>query len=560
MNDEGARTSLIRLRSQPLRVDDVVAGETDSRQRIAVLLALVVGAIMVSLPHDGLLAHTAADDAFYYLAIARRAGEAHWPTFDGAHTTTGFHPLWFFVLVPFAKMIASPWTLLRVAIALSSALMIAASLSFGRLFKQVWGAEAGALGGVLLIASPGIARLGWMAMEAPLALLLLSLFLRELFADHSRSRWLGLLAGLTILARLDMAIVVAVALGWRSLITRKIKLQSAIITGVVAALVVAPYVAWNIVLTGHAMTISSATKAYVAKDIAMRAHGGRLTVGFAIDVFREITRVGPDILQLSPASLIAGPIALAGADHPSAADPARHGVVVVLLALITLVMGGVLALDRSPRPRERVTLRLSTDLVMVLAISSAVHAALACVFLIRQSGPWYWGLEAITIVALLTYATTRWRTASSVGLVATGAMLASMAMLVVGLLAGSASGRFADRASFASVMLQAGDVLETERADGELAGSCNAGTLGYFHPRVVNLDGLVSDWSLLDARRRGEMRSYLAREKIHWVVDCVPPDAMDRYAAQLDLLPSQIERKVEIAGPACTGFVWRVTP
>jgi hypothetical protein len=58
----------------------------------AVLVATVFGTVMTSLPRAAFLAHTAPDDAYYYLEIARRAGESGWPTFDGDHTTTGFHP------------------------------------------------------------------------------------------------------------------------------------------------------------------------------------------------------------------------------------------------------------------------------------------------------------------------------------------------------------------------------------------------------------------------------------------------------------------------------------
>ncbi len=524
---------------------------------VGAFLALAAAAIMSSLPRNGLLAHTAADDALYYLAIARRAGEVGWPTFDGVHTTTGFHPLWLFVLVPIAKMVGAPWALLRIAVALSSVLMVAASVSFGRLFARAWGAEAGVIGGVLLIASPGSARLGWMAMEAPLALLVLSFSLSELFRDRARAGRLGLLMGLTVLARLDMAIVLAVGLLWMVLVRRKIPVRSAIVAGAVASLTLAPYIAWNVALTGHAATISSATKAYVAADVAQQAHGGRINAGFAEDAFHEIIRSGKEIARLSPASLFAGPVALAAGDHPSAANPAHHRAAIFFLTAVALVVGGLTAFRR-----RRCTWKASStsaDLLVVLAIASAVHSATACILLTRQSGPWYWGLEVVTIVAAVSHAASRSRSAHWVGAVLSGAMLASMAMLVAGLLEGRITGRFDDRASFASVMLQAGAALDAQRAPDDIVGSCNAGTLGFFDPSVVNLDGLVNDWALLDARRQHAMRAYLTRENVRWIVDCVPATAMDRYARQLDLTPSEIETKAEIIGPTCVGFVWRIS-
>lgn len=533
--------------------------KADRRLVLGTLLAVVTTAIMVTLPRGGLLAHTAADDAFYYLAIARRVGEARWPSFDGVHTTTGFHPLWLFILVPLAKAISSPWTFVRVAVAVSSGLMIAASLSFGRLFGRVWGMSAGIVGAVLLVASPGTSRLGWMAMEAPLALLVLALFLTEVFRCRPRAAWLGALAGLAVLARLDMAIVVAVALVWMVLVRRKIPVRSAIGAGALALTLVVPYLAWNVALTGHVVTISSATKAYVARDAAVRAHGGRLNAHFGADVVAELGRAGRDVVRLSPAAVLAGPIALAGADHPSVVDFAHHRGGIVFLAAIALLLGGILG-----RRSERVgapaptSSDLRPDLLIVLALSSAIHAGAACVLLTGQSGPWYWGLEVVTIAATVSYASARWRAARAVASVACGATVVSMAMLAAALVTARAAGRFDSRVSFASVMLEAGKALDERRGPDEIAGSCNAGTLGFFEPGVVNLDGLVNDWSLLEARRGGDVRGYLARENVRWIVDCVPAPQMAPYARQLGLGPSDIDPIVEIAGPACVGFVWRI--
>ena len=528
----------------------------DARLLLGTLLAGVTAAIMATLPHGGLLAHTAADDAFYYLGIARRAGETRWPSFDGIHTTTGFHPLWLFMLVPLAKAISAPWTLVRAAIALSSALMIGASLAFGRLFGRVWGASAGVVGAVLLVASPGTARLGWMTMEAPLALLVLALFLMEIFRGPVRAVLLGALAGLAILARLDMAIVVAVALVWRVLVRRAIPIRSAIGAGVIALAVVVPYLAWNVSLTGHAVTISSATKAYVASDAAMREHGGRLSAGFLADVARELGRAGRDVARLSPAAVLAGPIALAGGDHPSAVDPARHRGGIALLAAVALFLGWVLS--RWTGRRLEPLAPASPDLLIILTLASALHAGAACVLLTGQSGPWYWGLEVVTLVAAISYASARWQSARTVASVACGTSVVSMAMLAAALISARAAGRFDNRASFASVMLEAGEALDARRGPNERAGSCNAGTLGFFEPRVVNVDGLVNDWSFLEARRRGDVRGYLAREDVRWVVDCVPAAQMTAYAAQLGLGRGDIVPAVEIPGPACVGFVWRI--
>jgi hypothetical protein len=526
---------------------------------IGTLLAVAVTAIVATLPRHGILAHTAADDAFYYFAIAKRAGDAHWPTFDGTHTTTGFHPLWMFLLVPLAKAIASPWIFIRLAIAVSSLLMISSALVFGSLFSRTWGTSAGSVGALLLVASPGSARLGWMAMEAPLALVLLALFLREAFRRRLRPARLGAFAGLAVLARLDMAIVVAVAICWLFFVVRKLSVRAAAVAGAVAIALVAPYIAWNVVLTGHVQTISAATKAFVADSAATRVYGGRLTWGFAGRAVTELLRAAGEIARLSPATMIAGPVALAGGDHPAVVDSARHGGAILLLSLCALVAGYFI----TRRYAEQFAGSARHDgaaLLAVLLIASALHTGAACVLLTGQSGPWYWGLEVVTLVAAASYAGARWQAALKLTSVLSGASLVSMAMLGGGLIASRVAGNFNRRTSFASVMVEAGEALDARRSPGEVAGSCNAGTLGFFEPGTVNLDGLVNDWSFLEARRRGNIRGYLAREDVRWIVDCVPAAAMNDYRQAIGLRSDEIESIATIPAPACVGFVWHVLP
>ncbi len=43
-----------------------------------------------------------ADDAYYYLTIARNIFQGLGPTFDGRHLTNGFHPLYLLLLYPIA--------------------------------------------------------------------------------------------------------------------------------------------------------------------------------------------------------------------------------------------------------------------------------------------------------------------------------------------------------------------------------------------------------------------------------------------------------------------------
>ena len=58
-----------------------------------------------------------ADDAFYYLNIARNLAAGHGPTFDGSTATNGFHPLYMGLLWLLTSAgITEPVLLLRIAL------------------------------------------------------------------------------------------------------------------------------------------------------------------------------------------------------------------------------------------------------------------------------------------------------------------------------------------------------------------------------------------------------------------------------------------------------------
>jgi hypothetical protein len=515
----------------------------------AILVAAVFGVVMTSLPRAAFLAHSAPDDAYYYLEIARRAGQRGWPTFDGMHTTTGFHPLWLFALTPLAKAISSPWAFARAAVALSLALMLGASLLVGRITTRAFGATAGAIAATILLASAGTLRFGSMAMEGPLELVLLALFLGEQVVGRARPLVAGALAGLTILARLDAAIPIAIAVALPLFRGRSwVDLRRAAMTALGASAFVGPYLAWNLWLTGHLATISGASKAYAA---TLSRQGGLLT---------EVGRVAGEIARISPASVVAGPIGVMGGDYPSMVRVADHPWAIAALTFATAVVAAWLArpLVLTGDLSGNGYARRGRDLVGVLLASSCVHVALSCVMLTGQSGPWYWGLEAVTEAVVTAAAYARWRWCRRPVAALAIACVLSTSMILIGLASAEARGDLDDRRSFGSEMFASAEML----AGVDVAiGSYNAGTLGYFHAGpVVNLDGLVNDWSLLAARKGGPaaMRAWIADAGVHWIADCVPVGETDPYARSLGLDPAGITVVDQRDIPACRAFVWRI--
>ena len=157
------------------------------------------------------------DDAFYYLEIAGRLSRGQGFTFDGIHTTNGFHPLWQLALVPFGWVFGSGDAGVRAVLIFGVLCCLVAVLLFVRLAWSIAGPGPALLGGV---AATQFALSRWVdGMEGPVVLLALALLATALAAaDASPSRRMVVVAGaasaLLVLARLDFApllLVLAIA-------------------------------------------------------------------------------------------------------------------------------------------------------------------------------------------------------------------------------------------------------------------------------------------------------------------------------------------------------------
>jgi hypothetical protein len=159
-----------------------------------------------------------ADDAYYYYDIVRSTWTGMGVSTDGIHATSGFHPLWFVVLLPFGAIFHAPDAgLVTVAQILGMLLFGVAVAGVATALRQLSLAPvASALGALTLLFAPwrGVAAAG---VEGALALALLAWFLvaalRVAVRPAARPALAaGVLAGLAVLARLDSVFVVGTTL------------------------------------------------------------------------------------------------------------------------------------------------------------------------------------------------------------------------------------------------------------------------------------------------------------------------------------------------------------
>lgn len=251
------------------------------------LIVVMVGAYGVDFVHrvmsPDLVAVSFAeggDDAYYFFTVARNIAQGHGITIDGVHWTTGFQPLWgLLCAIPFLlPSDRAAFVLIYVA---SIGLWLAGAYLFVRLVRRASAAPltaaAAALIAALFLGESQFSRGYFNGMETGLALTL-SLALMLAFHDYlrlpagevtlGRVVWLGVLSGLTMLARNDTLFLCGGLLAVTLLAGRRrqpVRDVAAIV--VVASVLVVPWLAYCQWASGNPMPQSG-----IATSVAVRGY------------------------------------------------------------------------------------------------------------------------------------------------------------------------------------------------------------------------------------------------------------------------------------------------
>jgi len=218
------------------------------------------------------------DDAFYYLRIASNVVHGRGLTFDSAAPTNGFHPLYFLLLLPIA---AASGSNLALPIHLSAIALTAVAAATGAAlygFLARLASRGVALFGLLLWAiGPYFILMGVNGLETGVAtvfvILVPSLYLSwfhdagDRRPDAKRALAFGAVCGLALLARIDLALLlaaialVALARGGRN--TGR-SLATPALVGAGLAAVWLPWLAVSYAATGHVLPLSGAASRQIA--------------------------------------------------------------------------------------------------------------------------------------------------------------------------------------------------------------------------------------------------------------------------------------------------------
>lgn len=459
------------------------------------------------------------DDAFYYLGIARHLGAGDGPTFDGLNQTNGFHPLWQFLLVPLALAFPGDAALARAAMLLGVVLGLTGVVLVARFLRPVVGAPAAALGALLAI--HGAVGTKWLrnGMESSVLVLALSLLLLALGRfDRARDRrsalLVGLACGVVVLARMDVAVVVAVVPVVLALRVRR--WWPLVRSAAGAVLVAGPVLAWEVLTFGHVLSVSGTVKLDEVRRSAEAQWGGMLRPGHLVHAAATA-----GVLARSVARDVGGTVLGRGAG-PGAA----------LLGVTFVVLGGagcaLLVRRRLDERAHGARPDAPTGVAFAVAVVGGIVLAKTVVDVVVMpdwAALWYSAPLRVAVGMALGIGT--WEVVARVA-GASGRRAAALALALVLLLALPLSAWDRGAAdptqppSWQQTLDQAADWVLAEGPGGRY-GAFDAGVVGYRldgERTVVNLDGLVNDYDYARLlRTEPSKREQVAHEGVDVLVN-----------------------------------------
>ncbi len=409
-----------------------------------------------------------SDDAYYYFVIAQNALAGHGFTFDGIAPTNGFHPLWMGVVLGVFKLAGRGELRPLIAVMLvSGAIATATLISIHRIVEDYLAPGYG-LVAVAAALLPNLLSAMLNGLETGLQLFMAVILvgaccryrLLDPGASTRRVGVLGLLIGLVTLARLDgvflapAALFLGLAVWWGRGLKQTMTRVLALGAGV--AIVVGPYLLWNVVSFGRIMPSS----------------------GVAKSSFPHLAR------------------------HLAFSDDKPWGALMLaaLWAMIAFTYG--VERHRGTRPSLR------TSPIVMIAIACTLHFVNVSLFMAWGVYWWHFTLYGLGIAFALPGALS-----ALVGphvRVARAMQTIAVASLVL-LAAWSKSNELPSRAEQHAGWLDAARWARDTTDDGTVFALADAGLFAYFsHRPVVNLDGKANSYEYLRHVEARTVPRYLA--------------------------------------------------
>ncbi|HIK61719.1 MAG TPA: hypothetical protein EYF98_13630 [Planctomycetes bacterium] len=485
------------------------------------------------------------DDAYYYFKVALNYPRYGFWTFDGINATNGVQPLWCMILTALAQVmywmgIQSPDVISRVFVFLTAAIHFASCMVLLRLVSRTISLGAGIAAAGAFLFPLGIVWTRVWGMENSLYALLLLLTVSA-YERHFRTGWtrrqavtLGILLGLTCLARLNAGFLIPVLLAAYLISGRRDgnlsqRLRDCLVIGGVASAIILPYLAYNLATTGHAMPVSGGAK--LIRSAQFLAENGIETVWSLqfLELLNDWTREPRQWFLTSRGMdgtwLTGGRLFLE--------DSTSYGtfwgfVAALLLGPALLGKPRVWLAELWHSLRCLVPFSYLAVFALLNVVVSLLWFPYEATYALKR-----WGLMEAEIVITTSVAVLAATSISFVGarlipkgahmIVATGALTLLTVLSATKMVTHYWDGevQYSDwNVSTNDARYRGCLALRKKVPKGSVIGCWNAGVLGFYsgYP-VVNLDGLINSWDFLPYLERNAIAEYIRDSGIEYIAD-----------------------------------------
>ncbi len=470
------------------------------------------------------------DDSFYAFQIARSIAAGNGPTFDGATLTNGFQPLYVFLLVPLFMMSGGdPVLPIHLSLAMLALFSVATGFVLYLILRRYVSEVISVSLSAFWVLSPVVIRQTANGLETALAVLMMALsiyYYLSRIRDHQRPTRgsmirLGILLGLTVLARLDQVfLAMAMTLDYllvarrRGESTRRVAGNAGAL-GATALAVYSPWLIYGVVAVGRILPESGAATRFLSL-----AYAPFFGMGSS-----ELVTSGPDagfiwahvvravsVLKLTPITHTFFRVIERFTAGTPVADLAAVAANVIGIAMLGAFVAWVMVRSRrgdGERMRE-LSFLLLFSASLIAAYSFYVFGVF---FFIRYFYPVHFvamifaGFLVRDLSAWVVRMPPVWKRAA-----VTAGVLYTAGHLFMGF---NCCYRSTPVYHFYDVALW----VEENTNENETIGVFQSGTIGYLSNRkVINLDGKVNG-DALKAMKAGELESYVGSAGIDVLLD-----------------------------------------
>jgi hypothetical protein len=469
------------------------------------------------------------DDSFYAFKIAQNIAAGRGATFDGVHPTTGFQPLYVLLLVP-AFLVAGGSLLIPIYIGLSLSAVCTALTAYliYRISRRYVGEAASCVAALIWAFSPVVTKQSANGLETAIASFMIALsvlyYLEKIRSvPHPPARRfmvLGIVLGVTILARIDGVFLVFVMLLDYLLLLRKTRVPAIaaarlllIPLGVVA--LYGPWLAINLVESGSPLQDSGTATRFLS--LAYAGYFGYGTQNLASSgpdfsfIWAHVAHSVSTMKVIPPVHVLFRSAERVGMAMGSLGHARVAG---DILGFLGLALAGA-ALFRW-KGNARKALRREMDFLLlfsVILLASYATYVFGMFFFLRYFYPVFF--VACIYFAFFLQDAFDWCARQPVAV--RRALIAAGAVYALSFSCFSYSQAF--RSQAICPFYDIAKWVDANTRDADKIGVFQCGTIGYLsHRQIIDLDGKVNPGAL-DALRTDCLEGYLESEGVDIVLD-----------------------------------------